>query len=235
MSTDQLDTITRTLAATTSRRETIRILGAGAATTFLGLFGVGCRDDGPLAVSDCTTASTCGARQYCSDDQKCLCIATAENARRCGEIPSCSAPHCTTSADCAQYGKGFFCDSPNSGCCSDGLQRCLAPCGYVAPSRGGIWAGNTTLAQTTVGVRFTVQDSNSSISGRMHLVEPGTKQLVDMGNISGRRTYNQARWTTSTGQIVEGLFSDTAFNGVMRFPARFGQPAFEATIRLTPT
>ena len=36
---------------------------------------------------------------------------------------------CKTSADCAHLGAGYFCDTPDSGCCSDHqLQRCIAPC-----------------------------------------------------------------------------------------------------------
>src|SRR5262245_56197491 len=80
----------------------------------------------------CTEASSCAVRHTCSDAGDCRCIRSAEGDIRCGRAPSCSVPKCTTSADCAPLGEGSFCDTPNSGCCSDGeLTRCLSPCDAV--------------------------------------------------------------------------------------------------------
>ena len=90
----------------------------------------GCRcvpDDATPQV--CTEASSCSDRHTCSDAGDCRCIRSAEGDIRCGKAPSCDVPKCATSADCAPLGAGYFCDTPNSGCCSDGeLTRCLSPC-----------------------------------------------------------------------------------------------------------
>ena len=62
-----------------------------------------------------------------------MCIASAEGLLRCGQLPDrCDVPLCQTSADCAHLGDGWFCDTPNSGCCTDppaNLPRCIGPCG----------------------------------------------------------------------------------------------------------
>ena len=81
----------------------------------------GCRcvpDDATPQV--CTEASSCSDRHTCSDAGDCRCIRSAEGDIRCGKAPSCAVPKCATSADCAPLGAGYFCDTPNSGCCSDG-------------------------------------------------------------------------------------------------------------------
>jgi hypothetical protein len=85
----------------------------------------------------CTKASSCGDRQYCNQEQTCLCVQSAEGDLRCGKIPStCDVKLCQTSADCACLGPGYFCDTPNSGCCSNppaNLPRCIAPCETSTP------------------------------------------------------------------------------------------------------
>ena len=144
---EQFDELTRELANGVSRRRVLKRLLAGAAAGLLGAIGLSPGDDSAAAAgpaqappnrrfvpmafgngtSACATASTCGKRQYCSADQQCLCITSAEGEIRCGKIPSCSAQLCKTSADCATLGDGYFCDSPNSGCC-DNNQRCIQPC-----------------------------------------------------------------------------------------------------------
>src|SRR5882672_5348833 len=78
----------------------------------------------------CPTASECGSRQYCNKGSTCICIAAAEGENVCGQVPSsCGVKDCKTSADCAEFGKGYFCDTVNSGCCDDGAaqqhQRCI--------------------------------------------------------------------------------------------------------------
>src|ERR1700704_4693293 len=80
----------------------------------------------------CAAASSCGMRHYCSTAQGCFCIKAAEGDIRCGAVPTtCMVRLCATSADCADLGEGYFCDSPNSGCCTDPpaiKPRCIAPC-----------------------------------------------------------------------------------------------------------
>jgi hypothetical protein len=81
----------------------------------------------------CGTASACGSRQYCNQARTCICIQSAEGTNQCGELPSsCEAQSCTTSADCANLGPGYFCDTPGSGCCDnpgEEHRRCMALCG----------------------------------------------------------------------------------------------------------
>jgi hypothetical protein len=83
----------------------------------------------------CPVASRCGSRQYCNDEQTCICIQTPDGDNRCGQLPSsCDVQTCETNADCANLGDGYFCDTPNSGCCTDPpaeQPRCIAPCGTV--------------------------------------------------------------------------------------------------------
>jgi hypothetical protein len=153
------DTLTQMLAATTDRRAMLRVVASGV----LVYFGVGCRrkkpapgdtshpgdtthprdtvpkdtvHPGPVADA-CPTASRCGNRQYCNPEKTCICVQTAEGPTRCGQIPStCHVQLCTTSADCAALGAGYFCDTPNSGCCTDPPKekaRCVAPCGATTP------------------------------------------------------------------------------------------------------
>jgi hypothetical protein len=79
---------------------------------------------------ECSAPSSCGDRQYCDDAKTSICIRSAEGVNRCGKIPSsCHVQLCQQSADCATLGSDYFCDTPNSGCCSDPpqeLPRCVA-------------------------------------------------------------------------------------------------------------
>lgn len=90
--------------------------------------GLTCAEGTCVRSGICPNRSVCGARQYCNDEQTCLCLETPEGDIRCGQIPSCDAPRCQSSADCAQLGDGFFCDVPDSGCCGAQVSRCIAPC-----------------------------------------------------------------------------------------------------------
>jgi len=131
---DPFDALTRELAGATSRREALRRIAAAGGALLLAQFGIGCDKGSPTSPEhECGTASVCGERHYCSDDEQCLCIRSAEGVRRCGRIPSCSVRTCKTSADCADLGEGYFCDSPGSGCCSDEDQYCIAPCQSPRP------------------------------------------------------------------------------------------------------
>ena len=122
-------------AADCSRRDGVcgdGIVECGEACDGAGTCGAGetCESCGCVGGLFCAEASTCGGRQYCSEARDCLCIRSAEGPILCGHIPStCAVQLCQTSADCAGLGEGYFCDTPNSGCCSDGeLPRCIAPC-----------------------------------------------------------------------------------------------------------
>lgn len=86
-----------------------------------------CVDPNPPA-GQCPERSVCGGRHYCNDEQTCICVQTMEGDLRCGQIPSCNATRCQSSADCAGLGEGYFCDVPDSGCCNAQVSLCLAPC-----------------------------------------------------------------------------------------------------------
>jgi hypothetical protein len=123
-----------------SERRSISILET--TTSWLGLFLraavqcalvaillAGCDGGGEaLQADECPVASSCGDRKYCDAANTSICIRSAEGVNRCGLPPaSCSVKLCSASADCASLGANFFCDTPNSGCCSDGeLPRCVA-------------------------------------------------------------------------------------------------------------
>jgi len=112
--------------------------GSGGATSQGGASG------GPVLL--CSNPSSCGNRQYCDTAKNCICIQSAEGLVRCGAVPSsCGVQECKTSADCANLGSGYFCDTPNSGCCdqaSDQHQRCIAPCEVAAASGGSTSGGS---------------------------------------------------------------------------------------------
>jgi hypothetical protein len=78
----------------------------------------------------CSVASRCPKKEYCSADQKsCACLESTEGDIRCAAIlpSSCSIRRqCQSSADCADLGEGYFCSTPNTGCCEVSL--CIAPC-----------------------------------------------------------------------------------------------------------
>lgn len=135
------DQLTRQAGGLRSRRS---MLGLGLAAIVAGIVAWFLWGRGG---SRCTTASSCGDRHYCNDEETCICTETAEGDIKCGQLPPyCEVPLCTTSADCAHLGEGFFCDTPNSGCCNDGhLSRCIAPCGAEYPP-----PPTTTTTSTTV-------------------------------------------------------------------------------------
>lgn len=86
----------------------------------------------PSPTDACLTASRCNDRHYCDADNKCACVQSAEGTLQCGRLPStCYMPLCSVSTDCQYLGPGYFCDTPNSGCCSDPpaeKARCIPPC-----------------------------------------------------------------------------------------------------------
>jgi hypothetical protein len=113
----------------------------------------------------CPTPSRCGSPEFSSWDETCLCIRSAEGHILRGKIPStCDVRTCQTSADCADLGEGYFCDTPNSGCCPDGDQpRCIAPCdqpdtcAYDFMTAASVDAARTALAAGATDVKLSPQ------------------------------------------------------------------------------
>jgi hypothetical protein len=213
----------------------------------------------PFVQKPCTTKSTCEQKQYCSSDQTCRCLLSAEGEIRCGQIPSCAVPYCTTSKDCAHLGEGYFCDTPNSGCCNDAdRQRCIAPCtadcpadrkcgsiccppgqtcvnGACAAPPSNTWTGTATYQSQTITVRFVLEESAGSLSGRLLMRDPKTLEYLETGEITGTRSGTQATWTTEAGSQVRGTFSGSRFTGTITFPAVDADPALTATLSLSNT
>ncbi len=259
MQQDNFDKLARDLAGGISRWRALRTFLATIAgsSVLAGAFGARRRANAqgthriflPLiensGVDICPIASTCDAKHFCSDDDTCRCIKSAEGAIRCGNIPSCDIQHCTSSADCANLGADYFCDTPNSGCCSDGhKQRCIAPCGtpYTCPPQrlcgstccpvgtacfngicvvtgAGTWDGTVSYNGQTSGVRFVIAISSNTMSGNMYLVDPVSKAFIDGGPIDGRLdlTVGDTNWVTLAYQFVEGTFSGNTFSGTITF------------------
>ncbi|HXF64282.1 MAG TPA: hypothetical protein VNK95_21820 [Caldilineaceae bacterium] len=155
MDANRFDGLARALATGASRRQVLKGLVSLAVGNLLAHVGFRSQanayvaagiDQGtgkllylPRIMTDaCAAASACGERHYCRGQSNCICIRSAEGSIRCGKIPStCHMPLCTTSDDCAHLGPGYFCDSPNSGCCTDppaSLSRCIPPCGPACPA-----------------------------------------------------------------------------------------------------
>ena len=90
----------------------------------------------------CGSSSTCAMRVHCSASQNCRCLRTTEGDIKCGQPPSCASKFCTRSTDCADLGPGYFCDAPNSGCCSDAEKsRCIPPCTEAPCPQARVCAG----------------------------------------------------------------------------------------------
>lgn len=276
MHIERFDDIARALARGASRRQIFKQLLVGAAGATFGYWGAAGRARGegtatataaqkillPYIAKSCSVASVCGGRQYCSTDETCLCLRSAEGDIQCGQIPRCSAQRCKTSADCANLGPGYFCDAPGSGCCDD-EQRCIAPCGIPCPAEracgsnccepgetcvngqcrttvvSSTWTGATTYDGTSVGVRFLLQIYGGTIEGRMEVADPRTGQWLDGGTIWGSQSGNSATWTTEASQEVNGTFNGDSFSGTMTFqPTDYdnsSDPSFSAQLQLTKT
>jgi hypothetical protein len=143
------DQLTRRLHQVRSRRDILRLAGGAVAVAAAASWGIWCRGS---AAAECATPSACGDRHYCNDEQTCICVLTTEGVHRCGQLPPrCELPLCTTSDDCAQWGEGWFCDTPHSGCCTDppaSLSRCIAPCGSTYPADARPAPTPTPIART---------------------------------------------------------------------------------------
>ena len=151
MDSNHFDTLTRQLASGVSRRQVLTgflsfaigslLANIGFRSTVNAYSGDSPMQEQPLFMpllqKACEVPTVCGKRQFCNGDS-CLCIESAEGEIRCGQIPTtCDVPLCKTSADCAHLGEGYFCDVPNSGCCTNPpaiLARCIAPCTPPCPT-----------------------------------------------------------------------------------------------------
>ncbi|PAP77084.1 T9SS type A sorting domain-containing protein [Rubrivirga marina] len=240
--TTRLDTLARTLGASTSRRDALRALGAFAATTALSFAGTGfasprTADRAPVSVRTggaCVGSPVPGLPEFCSNSSNCLCMDTPEGAYACAELPFdvsfCEAPTCASSADCAGLGPAYFCGSPGDEFCDDGLARCVAPCGLL--DWAGTWAGVSVLGGERLDVQFEIADVEDALTGRLAVADPVTGAWVDLGTLSGYHYSTWGSWTMATGLSVAGEFSNGAFAGTLAFPAVGSSAAFVANVTL---
>jgi cysteine-rich repeat protein len=131
----------------------------------------------------CEEASMCGDRVYCDGAPGCLCIRSAEGPIRCGQLPTtCHVQLCETSADCAALGEGWFCDTPNSGCCSDPpkeLPRCIAPCTATTTTTRPPTTTSTRPPTTTTTTPAPTTTSTTLPPGDESIaLDPETRRLV---------------------------------------------------------
>jgi hypothetical protein len=284
MHIEPFDELARALANGVTRRQLLKGLAVGAGAHLLAAAGLGATVTRPTplyaagensayapiiitaggrqvgTVDICPVASTCAKKVYCSEDNGCRCIQSAEGDIRCGQTPSCDAQTCTTSADCANLGDGYFCDSPDSGCCAAGVQLCLAPCwapmtcpeericdatccpegtvcsgGACMDPITGTWTGTVTYAGQSIGVRFILARDNTALSGRMLMQDPVTGEYLESGAISGSHHNFFSVWETEAGSYVDGSFDGASFSGLFSFPARHDEEGFDAQIALQRT
>jgi hypothetical protein len=281
MRTEQFDDIARALANGVSRRQILKAFAAGAGASLFSAIGLGGRgahvasatgaaEDSsifmPLITSVtasnspdiCSVASTCEKKHYCDKAKDCRCIMSAEGTLRCGKVPSCDIKRCTTSADCAELGEGYFCDTPHSGCCNDGhLQRCVAPCegsstcppartcgttcceegdacigGVCANALAGTWTGTVTYESQSIGIRFILQAEEQMVTGEMLMQDPETKKFLETGAVSGERFENFAYWTTEAKSFIQGDLNGNFFTGAFTFAPFNDEYGFEAQLSL---
>ncbi len=254
-STDsRFDHLARALARGASRRSILKGFAAGLSASLFSTMGLGrnlplglaaahaAGDETvflPLVVTDnpilCPTASTCDKRVQCSFTEDCRCLASAEGEIRCGKVPSCSAQRCTTSADCANLGAEYFCDSPGSGCCDD-EQRCIAPCDAVAPIVEGTWTGVMRYEGQEAGIRFVLALDGSDLSGRLLLQDPVTKAFLETGQFeAGYLDRGYVSLRTQSGAMIDGNFGSNGFTGTFEFTFVNGEPGITADLSLTRT
>ncbi len=180
----------------------------------------------------CAEASTCEEKHYCGS-LNCRCIRSAEGAIGCGSVPSCDVPRCTASIDCAPLGEGYFCDTPNSGCCSDGDQpRCIAPCDAVDPDNV-LPAQSTDIQRLFVEVGKARRGLNADIDGDgapdllVTTLADGSIQTTSPPDPGGRTSFS--RRLDPAGE--ETILVDGDLDGVTEQEVRFspGPPPVRVT------
>jgi hypothetical protein len=280
MSVERFDRVARLLAQGTSRRQLLKGFAAGLGASLFSTFGFGsvpsftnvahAAGEGdsflpfiitntPKGPSICAVASDCEHKVNCSSTREdCRCIESAEGDIRCGSVPSCSAQRCTTSADCADLGKGYFCDSVGSGCCGDDEQRCIPPCETEAPcpeellcgatccppnntcQNGvcvdpveGTWTGTLTYEQQSIGIRFILSQKIGALEGRMLMLDPVSQEYKETGPLVDSR-YNEGFSTffLESGSYAFGDFTGDSYEGEFTFASFNGEESLTAILTL---
>jgi hypothetical protein len=279
MSVERFDSIARLLAQGVSRRTLLKGFGAGLSATLLSTFRLGSAPSFtniahaasraetylPLVVgagtastpSICAIPSLCNDVIACSTQEDCRCILSAEGDLRCGKAPACSAQSCTSSADCAGLGEGYFCDTEGSGCCGEG-QRCIPPCetesscpeelicgatccppnntcvnGVCVDPVEGTWTGTLAVEGQSLGIRFVLSQRAGSLSGRMLLQDPVSQEYLESGPLKDSR-YNEdfSTFFLHSGSSAFGDFTDNRYEGKFTFVGLNNEPRVEATLML---
>jgi hypothetical protein len=271
------DQIARMLAMGVPRRQILRFFAAGLGASFVALFR-GPRADGvaqaaPVAQGPylplifaagapriCGLASTCDSQYACSTDSSpstCRCLLSAEGEIRCGVPPLCDTQLCTTSADCANLGAGYFCDTVGSGCCSGEDQRCIAPCPTEAPCPEelvcgnaccapnntclngrcvdpveGTWTGTLTHEGESAGVRFILAQRMGQISGRMLMLDPVSQEYLENGEITGVYNLDYSTIFLESDSYTFGDFEGDSFTGTFYFAAFEEGERFEVALAM---
>lgn len=212
------------------------------------------KDTGPAI---CAIRSECNVKVQCSSDRanNCICIESAEEEIRCGVVPPCSAPRCTTSADCAELGDGYFCDTVGSGCCGDEEQRCIAPCPTEAPcpeellcgekccppnhtcQNGecvdpveGTWTGTLTYEEQSIGIRFILSQKIGEIEGRILIQDPVSQKYLESGPVTGRYNTDFSTFFLDSGSYAFGDFTNESYSGDFNFTDFNDEAGITATL-----
>jgi hypothetical protein len=279
MSVERFDRVARLLAQGTSRRQLLKGFAAGLGASLFSTFSFGsvprfanvahaAEGDSflpfiitntPKGPSICAVASDCANQINCSSIREdCRCIESAEGDIRCGSVPSCSAQRCTTSADCADLGEGYFCDSVGSGCCGDDEQRCIPPCETEAPCPeellcgaaccapgatcqdgqcvdpvNGTWTGTLIYEEQSIGIRFILDRKRGSVSGRMLMLDPVSQEYKETGPLVDSR-YNEGYSTfyLESGSYAFGDFTGDSYEGEFTFASFNGEEPLTAILTL---
>jgi hypothetical protein len=280
MSGERFDHIARLLAQGTSRRQILKGFAAGLGASLFSTLGFGSapsqqhiahaapQSDGsylPLIRVEkgprfCAIASDCDTKVICNTQgsKECRCIESAEGVIRCGEVPLCSAPRCTTSADCAELGEGYFCETVGSGCCGDDEQRCIPPCktemacpeerlcgtkccaenamcqdGTCVDPVAGTWTGTLTYEEQSIGIRFVFDEQRrGSISGRILLQDPVSKKYLETGPVSGTYRTEYANLNLESDSFFFGNFEGDKLTGDFTFAFFNDEEGITATVAM---
>lgn len=276
MSVERFDDIARLLAQGLSRRQLLKGFAAGLSATLLSTFRLGSApgfakvahaagDEGiylPLvfgegAPSICAIPSFCNDVVSCSNEEDCRCILSAEGDLRCGKPPACNTQSCTSSADCADLGVGYFCDTEGSGCCGEG-QRCIPPCQTQAPCPEellcgakccppnntcvnglcvdpveGTWTGTLSYEEQSIGVRFVLSQRVGSLAGRILFQDPISEEYLESGPVVDSR-YNEdfSTFFLKSGAYALGDFTGDRYEGEFTFGNFEGEERLKAKLVL---
>jgi hypothetical protein len=277
MSVERFDHIARLLAQGRSRRQILKGFAAGLSATLLSTFRLDSVPGfahvahaatgaemflpsvfGEGAPSICAIPSLCNSVISCSTQEDCRCILSAEGDLRCGKPPACNTQSCTSSADCADLGAGYFCDTEGSGCCGEG-QRCIPPCETQAPCPEellcgakccppnntcvngvcvdpveGTWTGKILYEQQSIGVRFVLSQRDGALAGRMLLQDPISQEYLESGPLEGSR-YNEdfSTFFLRSGSSAFGDFTGDSYEGIFTFAGLNEEARLQAQLVLT--